>query len=332
MKKIILALATSLTLCSVPVSAEIVEAVVARVGDRIITRTQYSERLRAAYAEIDRTTTTEADADARKKRTREKLLDDMVEELVIKDRADRLNITVSDAELKDAVGRLKAQYGISSDEAFEASLKEAGLSKAQMEARLRETLLTNKVFGRELRSRAELTDKELKTRYEAEKESYRLPERAEVREIVITVPEGASGQVAVEKKGMADELASQARGGSDFALLAAQFSDASTKGDGGLLGEIKKGELIGELDAAIFSAKTGDIVGPITTQFGYHILKIEKHYDSEIPGFEAVKEQLRKDASEETFQRDYKAYVENLRKEAYIMTFPENMPVTQAAK
>jgi parvulin-like peptidyl-prolyl isomerase len=332
MKKIILALATSLTLCSVPVSAEVVEAVVARVGDRIITRTQYSERLRAAYAEIDRTTPTEADADARKQKTREKLLDDMVEELVIKDRADRLNITVSDAELKDAVGRLKAQYGITSDEAFEASLKEAGLTKAQMEARLRETLLTNKVFGRELRSRAELTDKELKTRYEAEKETYRLPERAEVREIVITVPEGASGQVAVEKKGMADELASQARGGSDFAVLAAQFSDASTKGDGGLLGEIKKGELIGELDTAIFSAKTGDIVGPITTQFGYHILKIEKHYDSEIPGFEAVKEQLRKDASEETFQRDYKAYLENLRKEAYIMTFPENMPTVQAAK
>jgi parvulin-like peptidyl-prolyl isomerase len=332
MKKTILALATSLSLVSIPASAEVVEAIVARVGDRIITRSQYSERLRAAYVEIDRSATAETDAEARKKRTRDGLLDDMVEELVIKDRADRLNITVSEPELKDAVNRLKAQYGITSDEAFEASLKEAGLTKAQMEARLRETLLTNKVFGRELRSRAELTDKELKTRYEAEKETYRLPERAEVREIVITVPEGASGQVAVEKKGMADELAAQAHGGSDFALLAAQFSDATTKADGGLLGEIKKGELISLLDTAIFSAKTGDIVGPITTQFGYHILKIEKHFDSEVPGFEAVKEQLRKDASEETFQRDYKAYVENLRKEAYIVTFPEMIPTVQAAK
>ncbi len=57
MKKTILALATSLTLLSIPASAEIVEAIVARVGDRIITRSQYSERLRAAYVEIDRTAT-----------------------------------------------------------------------------------------------------------------------------------------------------------------------------------------------------------------------------------------------------------------------------------
>jgi parvulin-like peptidyl-prolyl isomerase len=332
MKKNSFALAAVLTLFAVSASAEVVEAIVARVGDRIITRTQYTDRLRAAYIEIDRASATEEEALTRKQRTRERLLDEMVEELVIKDRADRLNITISEPELKEAVNRLKAQYGITSDEAFEASLKEAGLTKAQMEARLRETLLTNKVFGRELRSRAELTDKELKARYELEKEQYRLPERAEVREIVVTIPEGATGLVAVEKKGMADELAKQARDGSDFAKLAAQFSDAATKGDGGLLGEIKKGELIGELDTAIFAAKAGDILGPITTQFGYHILKIEKRMEAELPGFEAVKEQLRKDASEETFQRDYKAYVENLRKEAYIVTFPENVPVVQAAR
>ncbi|MBI2212599.1 MAG: peptidylprolyl isomerase [Acidobacteria bacterium] len=324
-------LAATLTLFTVSASAEVVEAIVARVGDRIITRTQYSDRMRAAYIEIDRASATPDEAAARKKRTYDGLLDEMVEELVIKDRADRLNITISEPELKEAVNRLKAQYGISSDDAFEASLKEAGLTKTQMEARLRETLLTNKVFGRELRSRAELTDKELKARYEREKEQYRLPERAEIREIVVTIPEGATGLVAVEKQGMADELGKQARAGSDFAKLASQFSDAATKADGGLLGEVKKGELIAELDKAIFTANTGDVVGPITTQFGYHILKIEKRMDAELPGFEAVKEQLRKDASEETFQRDYKAYVENLRKEAYIVTFPENIPTLNAS-
>lgn len=326
MKKTTLAIAAALTFLAGTASAEIVEALVARVGDRIITRSQYVDRLRAAENEITRSAATPEEAAARMTRTREGLLNEMLEELVIKDRADRLNITISEPELQEAVGRLKQQYGISTDEAFNASLKEAGLTRAQMEARLRETLLTNKVFGRELRSRSELTDKELKERYEREKEQYRLPERAEVREIVITVPEGASGLVAVEKKGMADELAAQVRGGSNFAELAAQFSDATTKGDGGLLGIIVKGELVAELDTPIFNAKTGDVVGPISTQFGYHILKIEKRMEAELPGFEAVKEKLRQDASEETFQRDYKAYVENLRKEAYIVTFPENLP------
>lgn len=326
MKKTTLAIAATLTILAGTASAEIVEALVARVGDRIITRTQYIDRLRAAENEITRAGGTPEETAARLQRTRTGLLDEMLEELVIKDRADRLNITISEQELQEAVGRLKKQYGITSDEDFNASLQEAGLSREQMESRLRETLLTNKVFSRELRSRAELTDKELKARYEKEKEQYRLPDRAEVREIVIVVPEGATGLVAVEKKGMADELAAQARGGSNFAELAAQFSDAATKGEGGLLGTVSKGELIADLDTAIFSAKPGDIVGPIPTQFGYHIFKIEKRMDAELLGFEAVKEQLRKDASEETFQRDYKAYVENLRKEAYIITFPENLP------
>ena len=326
MKKTTLAIAATLTILAGTASAEIVEALVARVGDRIITRTQYMDRLRAAENEIARAGGTPEETAARLQRARTDLLDEMLEELVIKDRADRLNITISESELQEAVGRLKKQYGITSDEEFNASLKEAGLTRAQMESRLRETLLTNKVFGRELRSRAELTDKELKARYEKEKEQYRLPDRAEVREIVIVVPEGATGLVAVEKKGMADELASQARGGSNFADLAAQFSDAGTKGEGGLLGTVNKGELIAEIDAAIFSAKAGDIVGPIPTKFGYHIFKIEKRMDAELLGFEAVKERLRKDASEETFQRDYKAYVENLRKEAYIVVFQENVP------
>lgn len=326
MKKTTLAIAATLTLLAGAASAEIVEALVARVGDRIITRTQYADRLRAAENEISRAGGTPEETAARLQRTRTGLLDEMLEELVIKDRADRLNITISEPELQEAVGRLKKQYGITSDEDFNASLKEAGLTRAQMESRLRETLLTNKVFGRELRSRAELTDKELKARYEKEKEQYRLPDRAEVREIVIVVPEGATGLVAVEKKGMADELATQARGGSNFAELAAQFSDAGTKSDGGMLGVVNKGELIADIDTAIFNAKPGDIVGPIPTQFGYHIFKIEKRMDAELLGFEAVKEQLRKDASEETFQRDYKAYVENLRKEAYIVVFEENVP------
>ncbi|MGK2858479.1 MAG: foldase protein PrsA [Thermoanaerobaculia bacterium] len=326
MKKTALVLAASLTLLAGTASAEIVEAVVARVGDRIITRSQYIDRLAMAEGEIRRVATTPEDAAERIQRTRAGLLDEMLEELVIKDRADRLNITISDAELQESVERLKKQYGISSDEDFNNSLKEAGLTRAQMESRLRETLMTNKVFSRELRSRAELSDKELKARYEREKEQYRLPERADIREIVIVVPEGATGLVAVEKKGMADEIAAQVRGGSNFAELAAQFSDAATKGDGGLLGTITKGELITELDTAIFNAKEGDILGPIPTQFGYHILKVEKRLESELPGFEAVKEQLKQDASEETYRRDYKAYVENLRKEAYIVVFDENVP------
>ena len=84
----------------------------------------------------------------------------------------------------DRISLMTPEYGLTTDQQFNDSLQKSGLTRADMEARLRDTILMNKVFGRELRGREELTDKELRERYDREKEHYRLPERARLREIV----------------------------------------------------------------------------------------------------------------------------------------------------
>src|SRR5258708_16467571 len=95
-----------------------------------------------------------------------------------------------------------------------------------MEARLRDTLLMNKVFGRELRGREELTDKELRERYDREKEHYRLPERARLREIVILKPDTA---FALEQaRQHVQQIMAQARSSAAFALIAKTTSQAPT--------------------------------------------------------------------------------------------------------
>ena len=72
----------------------------------------------------------------------------------------------------------------------------------------------------------------------------------------------------------------------------------------------------------------GAIIGPIETKSGWHILKVEQRLPSEVPAFESVKDKLRKDVSDETFQRDLKAYLERLRKDAYIQINDQNIPTT----
>lgn len=307
------------------VAAEVVEAIVARVGDRMITRSQYLARLEDGYEEIERTTPP-AEVASRKATLRKNLLNEMLSEILIKDRADRLGLTVTPPELQEAVKRLKAQYGINSDEEFNESLKKSGLTRAEMEARLRDTLLTNKVFSRELRSREDLTDRELRERYEREKEQYRLPERAKVREIVVVLPETADQATRDRLKTRAMEAYERAKRGDDFLILVAEYSEAPTKDQGGDLGEIAKGELLPVLDSGVFRSDAGAVVGPIETRFGYHILKIDARMPSELPSFDAVKERLRKEASEETFQRDYQAYIERLRKEAFVEIYEQNLP------
>ncbi|MGZ7039215.1 MAG: peptidylprolyl isomerase, partial [Thermoanaerobaculia bacterium] len=91
-------------------------------------------------------------------------------------------------------------------------------------------------------------------------------------------------------------------------------------------GEVARGELLPDLDKAVFNAAAGAIIGPIPTKSGWHILKLETRLPSEVPAFESVKDKLRKDVSDETFQRDYKAYIERLRKDAFIQINEQNVP------
>jgi parvulin-like peptidyl-prolyl isomerase len=194
-----------------------------------------------------------------------------------------------------------------------------------METRLHDTILTNKVFGRELRPREDLTDKELRDRYDREKERYRLPERARLREIIVIKPEDSTKVEAARER--ANALAAQSRT-SDFAKLATTSSDAGTKDKGGDLGEVTRGELLPDLDKAVFNAQSGAVLGPIETASGWHILKVEARLPSEVPAFESVKDRLRKDASEDAWQRDYKAYIERLRKDAFIQINDQYIPTT----
>ena len=224
MRKTILTVVLAFTAVTAS-AADLLEGIVVRVGDRIITRTQYERRLRDQYAEIDHNAPADRKA-AMKETARLGLTNELISELLIKDRADRLGITVTDAELKEAVGRLKQQYGITTDEQFEQSLSSSGLTRTEMEARLRDTLTTNKVFGRELRSREQLSDSELRERYNREKDSFRLPERPHLREIVVLKPETGSIE---EARTRANEIGEAARKpGTDFATLASTMSDAGT--------------------------------------------------------------------------------------------------------
>ena len=323
MKKTLLTVVLAMAATTVS-AAQLLEGIVVRVGDRIVTRTQYERRLRDVYREIEATAPPDQQA-AHKTNARQNLVNELVSELLLRDRADRLGITVSDAEIQAATVRMKEQYGIKSEEQFAESLRSSGMTRADMEARLRESLLTNKVFQRELRSRADLSDAELRERYNREKENYRLPERAHLREIVVLKPEDSSK--LEEARTRANEIAEAARKpGTNFGNLASTMSEASTKEKQGDMGEVAKGDLVREIDTAVFNASAGTILGPIESRSAWHIIKVEQRLPSEVPAFESVKTRLRRNADDETFQRDYKAYIETLRKDAYIQINEQMIP------
>ena len=113
--------------------------------------------------------------------------------------------------------------------------------------------------------------------YEENAEMFQAPERAEVRHILVAVPQDADDAVKAKKRAEAEEMHAALVGGEgkSFAELAAERSDCPSKADGGRLGKIARGETVPEFETAAFAQDIG-VVGPVVeTPFGFHIVQVE---------------------------------------------------------
>ena len=83
-----------------------------------------------------------------------------------------------------------------------------------------------------------------------------------------------AAHILVKEKSKADELLSMARSGQDFAALARTNSECPSARNGGDLGWFGRGQMVKEFEEAAFNGGKGEVVGPVKTQFGWHLIKI----------------------------------------------------------
>lgn len=74
-------------------------------------------------------------------------------------------------------------------------------------------------------------------------------------------------------------LKTQIEGGEDFAAVAKQHSKCPSGKQGGALGEFRPGQMVREFDEVVFSGEVGKVLGPVKTQFGYHLIEITNRVD-----------------------------------------------------
>lgn len=157
------------------------------------------------------------------------------------------------------------------------------------------------------RSRAEgavtVTEPELEEYYEQIKDRFESPERRRARHILITVGDGVDDAAALKK---AEDLTAKAKGGADFAQLAKENSkDPGSAQQGGDLDWAQRGMFVGPFEEALFAMAPGEIRGPVKTQFGYHVLKLEQVEAPRRQSFEEaraeVESEYRKNRSQTRF-------------------------------
>lgn len=145
-----------------------------------------------------------------------------------------------------------------------------------------------------LRRTLPVEEADLKAYYDEHIDDFLQGEQASARHILIRLAPDATEAQQGEAELRAGGVANIARSGADFAALAAEQSDdPGSKELGGDLGWFGRGSMVSEFEDAVFSAKPGDIVGPIKSQFGYHVIKVEGFRPEHQQPFEEVQEQIR---------------------------------------
>jgi peptidyl-prolyl cis-trans isomerase D len=125
----------------------------------------------------------------------------------------------------------------------------------------------------QLRQRSPITEDEEKVYYQSHIDQYKLEDRAHVAHILFKTV-GMTDAEAAEIKKKAEDVLNKAKHGGNFADLAKQYSEDTTKDKGGDLGWIVRGQTVPEFEAAAFSLPKGSISDLVKTQYGFHIIQV----------------------------------------------------------
>jgi len=140
----------------------------------------------------------------------------------------------------------------------------------------------------QLASQVAPTDADLRKLYEDNRANYVLEERRRARHILIPV-DGDDDAAALKQ---AETVLAEARSNPDFAAVAKKYSKDSTAADGGELGFVQRADFPGAFGDTLFGMKVGDIAGPVKSQFGYHLIKLEEIEGGQERPFESVRAEL----------------------------------------
>lgn len=146
------------------------------------------------------------------------------------------------------------------------------------------------------------TEEEMKEYYEANKAQFAKPETVSAKHILVD-----------DEEKCASILESITKEEKTFEEAAQEFSSCPSKAKGGDLGEFGKGQMVKEFEDAAFAAEIGHVVGPVKTQFGYHLIKVEKKNEPSTAQFEEVKGQIQQTLLQKKQEEAYEAKVAELK-------------------
>jgi len=283
----------------------VIEAILARVNDRVVTITEFRDRLRQELSQ--QPSRPEGDE---LRSFAEGLFDSVVEEMLLLERAEEMRIKVEDSDVDRAIDALREENKLEDEAAFGQALEDAGLSVEQLRRRYRENMLLHRAVQSEIKT-TDITEEELRQIYEEEIDAYRTPPMVVLEQLVFPVEEDGSDREEVVR--VARGLVARVSEGTD---LVAEATLAGVEVQE--LGSIPEADLRPVLRGALAGLEDGGMTEPMEIPGGIQVLRLVERVPEGHEPFESVKESLRRRESRRAFESQTQGLVERL-KEDYLV-------------
>lgn len=296
--------------------SEVVDRIVAVVNDDIITLSEldssfqpYQKRIDASYKGPDKD---KVIADGHNR-----ILNRMVDNRLIEQRAKKAGIIIKDDEVMDTIQDLLRRKNIPTEE-FTKTLEREGTTLEAYRQDMKEQMTRMRLLRKELKAKTLVSDEEIGEYYVKHRQEYEGKEAVRIKQILILLPPNTSRTMKIKLKADAEMIRKRLMDGESFDLLAVQFSQGPSAATGGDVGFLDKGTMLPEVDAAAFQLSKDEISEVIVSTVGFHIIKVLDKRGAGIKPIDVVREEIKAKLEEDKMEKKYEEWIAELRKKAHI--------------
>ncbi|MCA9577038.1 MAG: SurA N-terminal domain-containing protein [Sandaracinaceae bacterium] len=306
----LLSLLGLLGLAAPSAQADVVERVVAVVNDQAIWLSEVRRRA-APYVPQIMAASSQAERVALREQLYTQVLDGLIDEELIRQAATRMRVRVSSEDVERAIANVRRQNNLGEAEFWEA-VRGQGFSPAQYRDDLRRQLLRLKVLNQRARGRVNITEEDVRARYDEEVRRSNRTLRFRASHVFVELPAGASASDVAAVRERAEELRSQ--------LTARNFQDAIAEFGGGELGWLRQGDLPEDLEQELLAMTPGRISSVVRGPNGYHIFLLHEREQgqADVPDYEDVREHIFRQMLDTAMARQEQLFLTELRRSALI--------------
>lgn len=214
------------------------------------------------------------------------------------------------------------------DEKLNPQLRVQGLSREQWEKKRVDQATVGIVLEREMK--VSVSDDDVKKFYDENPAKFEEPEMVRASHILLSTRDQGTGvELTSDKKEakrkLAGDLLKRARAGEDFAQLAKEYSEDPGSKDKGGEYKFPRGQMVPEFESAAFSLGTNQISDIVTTQFGYHIIKLSEKLPARKVELAKVTDELKEGLKQQEIQKQLPDFIAKLKKEANVEILDEKL-------